>query len=108
MKDKAHCADLLVGGTGVGKSSALELVGNVPVDNNIHGYDFGILDHTNEQGGLNNQSQTDSAWSKNGITVGSGAYEHAEICDLAPRFASLIYLAWPTLEFSIRPGRRTI
>ena len=64
---------LLVGETGVGKSSVLELIVNVLVGNVGH-YDFDILDHTNEQGGTENQSQTNSAriyevTSKNGIKV---------------------------------------
>jgi predicted GTPase len=64
---------LLVGETGVGKSSVLELIANVLIGNAGH-YDFDILDHTNEQGGSDNQSQTNSArlyeiTSKNGIMV---------------------------------------
>ena len=64
---------LVVGETGVGKSSILEFIANVLVGNVGH-YDFDILDHTNEQGGTDNQSQTNSArlyeiTSKNGIMV---------------------------------------
>jgi len=65
---------LLVGGTGVGKSSIVEYIANVLLGNDIDHYDFGILDHTNEQGGPENQSQTNSArlyrlTSKNGMVV---------------------------------------
>lgn len=64
---------LLVGETGVGKSSVLELIANVLMGN-VDQYDFDILDHTNEQGGSDNQSQTNSAriyeiTSKNGVMV---------------------------------------
>jgi len=65
---------LLVGETGVGKSSVLELIANVVTGKSIDHCDFSILDHTNEQGGSDNQSQTKSArlyelTSKNGIVV---------------------------------------
>ena len=38
----------------------MELIANVLIGN-VDRYDFDILDHTNEQGGTNNQSQTNSA-----------------------------------------------
>jgi len=65
---------LLVGETGVGKSSFLELIANVLAGRDIDHYDFKILDPTNEQGGSDNQSQTNSARlyelkSNNGIIV---------------------------------------
>jgi len=66
---------LLVGETGVGKSSVLELLANVLAGNDADNYNFDILDHTNEQSSPNNQiSQTNSAriyelTSKNGIVV---------------------------------------
>jgi len=71
---------LLVGETGVGKSSVLELIANVLIGNDIDHYDFNILDRTNEQGGSDNQSQTNSArlyqfTSQNGIVVSAGAFE---------------------------------
>ena len=70
---------LLVGGTGVGKSSVLELIANVFAGNAIDNYNFDILDHTNEQDGPNNRSQTSSArlyevTSKNGIVVSVGIH----------------------------------
>jgi len=52
---------LLVGETGVGKSSFLEFIANVLIGRDIDHYDFEILDPTNEQGGSDNQSQTNSA-----------------------------------------------
>ena len=69
---------LLVGDTGVGKSSFLEFLANVLIGNNIDYYNFRILDRTNEQNGPNNQSQTNSArlyelTSKNGVVVSNGA-----------------------------------
>lgn len=74
---------LLVGETGVGKSSVLELIANVLAGNDIDHYNFDILDHTNELGGPNNQSQTDSArlyefTSKNGIVVSAGIHERGK------------------------------
>ena len=71
---KAPLTILLLGETGVGKSSALELIANVLAGNDIDHYDFSILDHSNEQGGSNNQSQTNMAriyelTSSNGIMV---------------------------------------
>jgi hypothetical protein len=39
----------------------LEFIANVLIGNRIDHYDFDILDHSNEQGGSANQSQTNSA-----------------------------------------------
>jgi len=69
---------LLVGETAVGKSSVLELIANVLTGKGIDHWGFSIPDHTNGQGGSDNQSQTNSARlyeleSKNGIVV-STAY----------------------------------
>jgi putative ribosome biogenesis GTPase RsgA len=77
---KAPYTILLLGETGVGKSSALELIANVLTGNDIDHYDFNILDHSNERGGSNNQSQTNSAriyelTSSNGIMVSPGVCE---------------------------------
>ena len=73
---------LLVGETGVGKSSVLELIANVLHGNDVDHYDFHTLDHINEQGGSNNQSQTKSPHlyeltSKNGIVVSVRNLEHS-------------------------------
>jgi len=70
---------LLVGETGVGKSSVLELIANVLTGKGIEHSDSDILDHSNEQGGSDNQSQTKAARlyelkSKNGITVRAGFF----------------------------------
>jgi len=59
----------------------LELIANVLAGNDIDHYNFNILDHTNERGGSNNQSQTNSArfyefTSKNGVVVSSAICEH--------------------------------
>ena len=76
---KAPYTILLVGETGVGKSSVLELIANVLAANDTAHYNFDVLDHTNEQGGPTNQSQTNSARmyefrSKNGVVVSTSIY----------------------------------
>jgi energy-coupling factor transporter ATP-binding protein EcfA2 len=82
-KAKASYTVLLVGETGVGKSSALELIANVLAGNGSDHYDFNILDHASEQGGPNNQSQTKSVrlyklMSKDGIVVSDGVCKCGE------------------------------
>ena len=74
---------LLVGETGVGKSSVLELIANVLAGNDTARYNFDVLDRTNEQGGPTNQSQTNSAriyefTSKNGVVVSTSICEHCD------------------------------
>jgi len=82
-KAKAPYTILLVGETGVGKSSVLEFIANVFAGNDIDHYDFDVLDNTNERGGSNSQSQTNSArlyefTSKNSIVVSKTIYERGE------------------------------
>ena len=72
---------LVVGETGVGKSSVLEFIANVLSGNEMGRYNFEVLDRTNEQIGSNNQSKTNSAHlyeftSKNGIVVGDVILQH--------------------------------
>ena len=74
---KAPYTILLVGETGVGKSTLLELIANVLHGKDVDHYDFDTLDQTNERGGSSNQSQTNSArlyefTSKNGVVVSNG------------------------------------
>ncbi|KZV68359.1 hypothetical protein PENSPDRAFT_634475 [Peniophora sp. CONT] len=52
---------LLVGETGVGKSSFLELIANVLKGNAVLHYDFNILNRANEAGGSQSHSQTNAA-----------------------------------------------
>ena len=83
-RDKVRHTILLVGEIGVGKSSFLELIANVLNGYGLDHYNLGILSHANEQAGPNNQRQTDSAHlyeftSNNGMMVGPGAFEHAEM-----------------------------
>ena len=80
---KAPYTILLVGETGVGKSSVLELIANVLAGNDPARYNFGVLDHTNEQSRPNNQSQTNSArlyefTSKNGVVVSTSIRGHCD------------------------------
>ena len=82
---KAPYTILLVGETGVGKSSVLELIANVLTGNDTAHYNFDVLDHINERTGPTNRSQTNSAHiyeftSKNGIVVSARVYGH---CDCA-------------------------
>jgi septin family protein len=74
IKANAPYTILLVGEIGVGKTSFCELIANVVAGNDVDHYNFDILDQTNERGGSNNQSQTNSArlyelTSKNGKVV---------------------------------------
>ena len=74
---------LLVGETGVGKSSFLELIANVLHGKDINHYDLDALDRTNEQSGSKDKSQTNSVrlyqfTSTNGVVVSSGIYERGE------------------------------
>ena len=74
---------LLVGESGVGKSSFLELITNVLAGNDIDHYNFKILDHANEQDGPDDQRQTSSVrlyelTSKNGTVVSASVCEYSE------------------------------
>jgi len=91
-KNKTSYTILLVGETGVGKSSILELIANVLAGNDTDRYDFDILDGANERGGSNNQSQTHAArlyelMSKNGIAVCSGVCNVMNMRNFFPRSA---------------------
>ena len=93
---------LLVGETGVGKSSLLELIANVLFGNNVDHYDFNVIDNSNEQHGPSHQSQTNSArlyelTSTNGLVVSTGLLKTVGMCDLFPRFGSSTPLDWRTL-----------
>lgn len=79
IKLKAPCTILLVGETGVGKSSVLEYIANVLLGSDIDHDEFNILDPTNEQGGSGHQSQTNSVHlyeftSKNGTVVSASIF----------------------------------
>ena len=68
---------LLVGETGVGKSTFLRFLANVFIGNSIGHYDFEILDRGNEQNISSNQGQANSIYSceltsSNGIVVSAG------------------------------------
>jgi len=61
----------------------LEFIANVLAGNDHDHYNFAILDHTNELGGPDHQSQTNSArvykfTSKNDIVVSAGIDERGE------------------------------
>ena len=63
LKNRANApyTILLVGETGVGKSSVLEFISSVLVGKDLDHYNFDTLDHANEQRRSENQSQTNSA-----------------------------------------------
>jgi hypothetical protein len=71
--------------------------------NSVDCYDFGILDHSNEEGGSSGQSQTNSAriyefTSKNGILVSTVFCECLKYAmTFLRRFASSTHLDWPIL-----------
>jgi len=95
-KVQAPYTILLVGETGVGKSSLLEFITNVLIGNNIDCYDFTIPDNGNKQNGSSDQNQTGSACcyeitSNNGIVVSGCIYERDEQALPLHRFASSIY-----------------
>lgn len=78
---------LLLGETGVGKSSLVEFIGNVLTGvlngNEFGDYNFDILDHANELSRPNHQSKTSSALlyeftSRNDAVVSTGIYERCE------------------------------
>jgi len=69
-KGKAPYTILLVGETGVGKSSVVELIANVLVAHGSDHYDFGILDHNNES--QINSVRLHEFKSKNGVVVSVG------------------------------------
>ena len=76
---------LLLGESGVGKSSVLEFLANALLGNDLDHYDFDILDHTNEHRGSDNrnQSRTNSVrlyqlTSKNGMVVSVEFGEYSE------------------------------
>ncbi|THU98456.1 hypothetical protein K435DRAFT_795647 [Dendrothele bispora CBS 962.96] len=71
---KVEFTILVVGETGVGKSSVLEFIANVLAGNSISDYDFKIIDEANESDGSGKHSQTNSAklysfTSKNGVVL---------------------------------------
>lgn len=87
---------LLVGGTGVGKSSVVEFIANVLFGRDTDNYDFDILDHANEQGDSGDRSQTKGVrlyefTSINGIVVSFSALDLVGRCNLFPRFVSLTH-----------------
>ena len=91
---------LLVGGTGVGKSSVVGFIANVLLGKDIDHYDFDTLDHANEQVGSGDRSRTKGAHlyeftSTNGIVVSYSALGLVYRCNHFPRFASLIHPASP-------------
>lgn len=93
---------LIVGETGVGKSSVLEFIANVLSGKEMSHYNFDILDRTNEQVGSDNQSKTNSARlyefpSKSGIAVSTIILNIGDMSNHSPRFAFSTPLDWPIL-----------
>ena len=74
---------LLVGETGVGKSSVLEFIANVLLGKDVDHYEPNILDNTNEGSIFGDQSRTKSArpyeiMSEQGILVSCSVFERGE------------------------------
>ncbi len=74
---------LLVGETGVGKSTVLEFIANVLAGNDIDHYGLKFLDYTNERSIYGDQSKTKSARlyeirSKHGVMVSCSVFERDE------------------------------
>jgi predicted GTPase len=78
-KNKVPYTILLIGETGAGKSSLLQLIANVLHGNDVDHYDFDIFDNTNEQGGSNSQSQANSAQLYE-LTSKNGGVVSADLC----------------------------
>jgi len=59
-KNKANAPHtiLLVGGTGVGKSSLVELIADTLLDRNLNHWDLGSLDRANERGPFGSGTRT--------------------------------------------------
>jgi len=79
IKAKGASTILLIGETGVGKSSVIEFIANVLLGNDIDHCNLDILNSTNEQGGPGNRCQTNSVHlyeftSKSGIVVGASTF----------------------------------
>ena len=79
----APCTIILVGESGVGKSSFVEFIANVLLGNGISHCKFDILDSTNEQGSSGRQSQTGSVYlyefvSQNGIMVSASGFNPSD------------------------------
>ena len=109
-KTKAPYTILVIGETGVGKSSVLELLANVLAGNDADCYNFEILDHMNEQGGPANQSQTNSTHiyeftSKNGVVVSTRICEHRECSSPCTSQGSCSRHAWAGSYAQSSPGR---
>jgi energy-coupling factor transporter ATP-binding protein EcfA2 len=93
---------LLLGETGVGKSSLLELIANVLLGNDVDHYNFNIVDNSNEQDDPGHRSQTNSArlyelTSTNGLVVSAGVLNTVGMRNLFPRFAFSTPLGSQTL-----------
>jgi len=86
---KVEFTILVVGETGVGKSSVLEFIANVLAGNSISDYNFSIIDQANESGGSGMNSQTNSAklysfTSQNGVVV--SPFCSTDLADWLKRF----------------------
>ena len=89
IEAKAPCTILLVGETGVGKSSIVEFIANALLGNDIDECKFDVLNPTNEQGGSGHRSQTKSVHlyrftSKSGIVVSARIFEFGHQAYLSP------------------------
>ena len=103
---KAMYTIVLVGESGVGKTSVVEFIANVLAGNDLDHY---ILDHTNRKGDSANQSQTSEARlyelaSKNDVVVSSGLLDVASRHNIFPRFAYSTSRDWSIIEIFNKPS----
>ena len=75
---KAVYTILLLGETGVGKTTFLELIASVLAGKSINLYDLEVLDHTNDLTNQNNSVHLYEFTSKNGIIVSASICEYGE------------------------------
>ena len=89
---------LLVGGTGVIKSSFLKFTANVLLGNDIDHYDLDILNPLPNQGGAVGQTALPHLYeimSISGTLVSARILDQVRRHNLLPRFVSSTHLGWP-------------
>ena len=104
---------LLVGGTGVIKSSFLKFIANVLLGNDIDHYDLDILNHLPNKGGAVGQIALPHLYeimSVSGTLVSAIIFDEVRRHNLLTRFVSSTRLGWPapTISSKTRPIRKVL